>query len=58
MAGLHPAGFEPASSREKRIMSPVPSTTRPQMHLNLSFWNWWESNPRPLNQLEHIHSQV
>jgi len=28
------------------------------MHLNLNPWNWWELNPRPLNTLEYIHSQV
>ena len=28
---MHLAGFEPAMSLQKRIMSPVPSTTRPQM---------------------------
>ncbi len=28
---LHLTGFEPVTFLRKRIMSPVPSTTRPQM---------------------------
>ena len=31
---LHPTGFEPVMSQnEKRIMSPLPSTARPRMHI-------------------------
>lgn len=31
---------------ENRIMSPAPSTT--WLRMLYVFWNWWESNPRPL----------
>ena len=32
---MHLTGFEPVTFLRKRIMSPVPSTTRPQMQLFL-----------------------
>lgn len=43
---VHLTGFEPVMFLRKRIMSPSPSTTRPQMH-NQN-WSWWDSNPRPI----------
>ena len=49
---MHLTGFEPVMFLRKRIMSPVPSTTRPQMQL--AFWNWWDLNPRPIRLSQSI----
>ena len=53
---LHLTGFEPVTFLRKRIMSPVPSTTRPQMQL--VFWNWWDLNPRPIRLYQSILLQA
>ena len=53
---MHLTGFEPVTFLRKRIMSPVPSTTRPQMQL--IFWNWWDLNPRPIRLYQSILLQA
>ena len=49
---MHLTGFEPVTFLRKRIMSPVPSTTRPQMR-----WSWWELNPRPVREKSSFYDK-
>lgn len=62
---MHPTGFEPVLFIRKRIMSPLPSTTRPRMQnkntktfISKKIWNWWESNPRPFYNFKYIFTSL